>query len=103
MGKYFDKLFAWQYFEPLLFTSIGVLLLLLFIVLFLGKKDQKKRLEETKKFYLWRIFISMQWYLVAIIKHYRGEGKAHQIDFLGVANFFMGIAKDAKAGLDNLK
>ncbi len=60
-------------------------------------------LEETKKFYLWRIFISMQWYLVAIIKHYRGEGKAHQIDFLGVANFFMGIAKEAKAGLDNLK
>ena len=59
--------------------------------------------NETKKFYLWRIFISMQWYLVAVIKHYRGEGKAHQIDFLGVAAHFMNIAKTAKAGLDNLK
>ena len=59
--------------------------------------------DETKKFYLWRIFVSMQWYLVAIIKHYRGEGAAHHIDFLGVANFFMGIAKTAKAGLDQLK
>ena len=59
--------------------------------------------DETKKFYLWRIFISMQWYLVAVIKHYRGEGKAHQIDFLGVAAHFMNVAKAAKAGLDNLK
>ena len=49
MGKLLEKLFTWQYFEPVLFTTIGVLLLLLFIVLFLGKKDQKKKLEETKK------------------------------------------------------
>ena len=44
-----EKLFTWKYFEPVLFGSIGVLLILLFIVLFLGKKDQKKKLEETKK------------------------------------------------------
>ena len=59
--------------------------------------------DQTKKFYLWRIFVSMQWYLVAIIKHYRKEGEAHHIDFLGVANHFMNIAKTAKAGLDSLK
>ena len=59
--------------------------------------------DETKKFYLWRIFVSMQWYLVAIIKHYRKEGEAHHIDFLAVANHFMNIAKTAKAGLDSLK
>ena len=49
MSGILEKLFTWQYFEPVLFTSIGVLLLLLFIVLFLGKKDQKRKLEETKK------------------------------------------------------
>ncbi len=49
MAGFLEKLFTWQYFEPVLFTTIGVLLLLLFIVLFLGKKDQKKKLEETKK------------------------------------------------------
>ena len=48
-GNLLEKLFTWQYFEPALFGSIGVLLVLLFIVLFLGKKDQKKKLEETKK------------------------------------------------------
>ena len=60
-------------------------------------------IDETKKFYLWRISVSMQWYLVAIIKHYRKEGEAHHIDFLSVANHFMNVAKDAKAGLDALK
>ena len=59
-------------------------------------------LEETRKFYLWRIFISMQWYLVAIIKHYRKEGEKHHFNFLAVADHFMNIAKTAYEGLNNL-
>ena len=52
-------------------------------------------IEETRKFYLWRIFVSMQWYLVAIIKHYRKEGEKHHFNFLAVADHFMNIAKTA--------
>ena len=59
-------------------------------------------LEATKKFYLWRIFISMQWYLVAIIKHYRKEGEKHHFNFLSVADHFMNIAKTAYDGLNKL-
>ena len=59
-------------------------------------------LEETKKFYLWRIFVSMQWYLVAIIKHYRKEGEKHHFNFLAVADHFMNIAKTAYEGLNKL-
>ena len=59
-------------------------------------------LEETKKFYMWRIFISMQWYLVAIIKHYRKEGEKHHFNFLAVADHFMNIAKTAYEGLNKL-
>ena len=59
-------------------------------------------LEATKKFYLWRIFISMQWYLVAIIKHYRKEGEKHHFNFLSVADHFMTIAKTAYDGLNKL-
>ena len=58
--------------------------------------------EETKKFYLWRIFVSMQWYLVAIIKHYRKEGEKHHFNFLSVADHFMNVAKTAFAGLNKL-
>ena len=54
--------------------------------------------DEIKRYYLWRIYISLQWYNVAITKHYRGEGKAHQIDFLAVANHFLKNAKDAYDG-----
>ena len=58
--------------------------------------------EQTRKFYLWRIFVSMQWYLVAIIKHYRKEGEKHHFNFLAVADHFMNIAKTAYEGLNNL-
>ena len=58
--------------------------------------------EETRKFYMWRIFISMQWYLVAIIKHYRKEGEKHHFNFLAVADHFMNIAKTAFEGLNSL-
>ena len=58
--------------------------------------------DETKKFYLWRIFVSLQWYLVAIIKHYRKEGEKHHFNFLDVAQHFINIAEKAKQGLLNI-
>lgn len=58
--------------------------------------------DEYRKFYLWRIFISLQWYLVAIIKHYRKEGEKHHIDFLAVANHFVNIALISKDKLAKL-
>lgn len=51
--------------------------------------------EEILRFYLWRIFLSLQWYNVALVKHYRGEGKTHHIDFLGVAKHFIDNAFEA--------
>ena len=54
--------------------------------------------EEIKRYYLWRIYISLQWYNVAITKHYRGEGEKHGYDFLAVADHFLSNAKDAYDG-----
>ena len=52
--------------------------------------------DGLKRYALWRIDISLQWYLVATIKHYRGEGAIHGFDFLAVGKFFLGIAKEAE-------
>ena len=52
--------------------------------------------DGLKRYALWRIDISLQWYLVALIKHYRGEGKIHGIDFLAVGKHFIGVAKEAQ-------
>lgn len=57
--------------------------------------------DKIKRYYLWRIFISLQWYNVAITKHYRGEGDKHEIDFMAVANHFLSNAKDAYDGFHN--
>lgn len=54
--------------------------------------------DKIKRYYLWRIFVSLQWYTVAIVKHYRGEGKAHGFNFLDVANHFLNNARDAYEG-----
>lgn len=59
--------------------------------------------EEKERYYLWRIFVSLQWHNVAIVKHYRGEGKTHGFDFLAVAAFFLNNAKDAYNGLSEVK
>ena len=64
--------------------------------------DNKPTKEEKERYYLWRIFISLQWHNVAIVKHYRGEGKTHGFDFLAVANFFLNNALDAYKGLKEL-
>ena len=52
--------------------------------------------DGLKRYALWRIDISLQWYLVATIKHFRGEGKIHGYDFLAVGKFFLGIAQEAR-------
>ena len=60
--------------------------------------SEKPTDEEIRRYYLWRIFISLQWYNVAITKHYRGEGEKHGFNFLDVANHFLKNAKDAYDG-----
>ena len=52
--------------------------------------------DGLKRYALWRIDISLQWYLVALIKHYRGEGEIHGIDFLAVGKHFLNVAEEAK-------
>lgn len=56
--------------------------------------------DGLKRYVLWRIDISLQWYLVALIKHYRGEGEIHGIDFLAVGKHFLNVAREAKKLLD---
>ena len=52
--------------------------------------------EQYQRFYLWRIFISLQWHNVAIAKHYQKEGKEASFNFLMVAKFFLDLAKKAE-------
>ena len=54
--------------------------------------------EQIKRYYLWRVFVSLQWYNVAITKHYRGEGEKHGFNFLAVAEHFLNNAKTAYDG-----
>ena len=60
--------------------------------------DNHPSIEHIKRFYLWRIYISLQWYNVAITKHYRGEGEKHGFNFLDVAAHFLNNAKTAYDG-----
>ena len=64
--------------------------------------DGNPTIDEKKRYYLWRIFVSLQWHNVAIVKHYRGEGKTHGYDFLAVASFFLENAKTAYRYLEKL-
>ena len=59
-------------------------------------------IDLMRRYYLWRIFVSLQWYNVALVKHYRGEGAIHNFNFLSVADFFLNNAKTAKKYLSNL-
>ncbi len=54
--------------------------------------------NQIRRYYLWRIFVSLQWYNVAITKHYRGEGEKHGFNFLDVAAHFLNNAKNAYDG-----
>lgn len=60
--------------------------------------DSNPSMEHIKRYYLWRIFVSLQWYNVAVTKHYRGEGEKHGFNFLDVANHFLNNAKTAYDG-----
>ena len=51
--------------------------------------------DLERKYYLWRVFVSLQWYNVAIIKHIRGEGATHKMDFSKVADHFFSNALEA--------
>ncbi len=51
--------------------------------------------DEIRRYYLWRLFVSLQWHNVALIKHYRGEGRATKFNFLDVADYFMKNAQEA--------
>ena len=64
--------------------------------------DGKPTTDEKKRYYLWRIFVSLQWHNVAIVKHFRGEGKVHGFNFLSVADFFFANAMDAYKGLKEI-
>ena len=58
-------------------------------------KNNSPTNEDIKRYFLWRIFVSLQWYNVALIKHFRGEGDAHKINFYKVAEHFIDNAKEA--------
>ena len=51
--------------------------------------------DQIKRYYLWRIYVSLQWYNVALVKHYRGEGAIHGFDFSKVADHFLNNAFEA--------
>ena len=59
-------------------------------------------LDLKKRYYLWRMYVSLQWYNVALVKHYRGEGEIHHFNFLDVAKHFLNNAHDAYIEFKNL-
>ena len=59
-------------------------------------------LTAWRRFYLWRIFISLQWSCFATIKHYSNEGKAHKFNFLLVRDHFLEIGNQAKEKFEKL-
>lgn len=61
-------------------------------------KDYFDELDDSIKtrYFYWRMLLSLQWYLVALIKDKKGEGKEHGFDFYQVAQYFLGNAKIAR-------
>ena len=53
-------------------------------------------IDKKRRFYLWRIFISLQWYNLAVIKHYQKDNKRSAINYLKLANKYLEIAKEAE-------
>ncbi len=56
---------------------------------------------QKRRYFLWRIYISVQWYLVAMIKHFK-DGDALGINFCDVADHFIDNALDAMRELAQL-
>lgn len=67
--------------------------------------NKQKPLGDDYKvrYAVWRIYISMQWYVVAMLKHYRGEGEKTHFDFTKVADFFLNNMNEARKLLDSLE
>lgn len=57
--------------------------------------------NETERFYYWRIFISMQWYLVALIKNHQGQDKKSNFNYLEVAEYFIQYAAEVFAIIEH--
>ena len=57
---------------------------------------QEPTKEQYQRFYLWRIFISLQWSRVAVTKHYQKEGKKTKHNFLEVSKYFIENGKKAQ-------
>ena len=53
-------------------------------------------LDKKRRFYLWRIFISLQWYNLAVIKYYQKDNKYSSINYLKLANHYLKLAKEAE-------
>jgi len=50
MMEFLDKIYGYEHFGVLLFSAIGILIVLFAVILFFGKKDEKKReIERTQK------------------------------------------------------
>lgn len=58
--------------------------------------------EQFKKYYLWRVFVSLQWFVVAISKHYQKEGNNTGFNFMKVAEYFLLNAEEAKRRFERL-
>ena len=58
--------------------------------------------DLIKRYYLWRMYISLQWYDVALVKHYRGEGEIHHYNFLEVAEHFLKMPTKHISNLKNI-
>ena len=55
----------------------------------LNEYEPNPSIDIKRRYYLWRMYVSLQWYTVALIKHYRGEGEVHHFNFLDVAHHFL--------------
>lgn len=65
------------------------------------KEIYKKKTPPYERYYLWRIYISLQWYLVALIKH-KKDGTSLGVDFLKVSDHFLANALKAYQCLQEL-
>jgi len=58
--------------------------------------------RDYRRLYLWRIFVSLQWSIMALIKHSNGEDEKSGFDFVKVSEYFIKNAYEAKAKFEKL-
>lgn len=59
--------------------------------------------DHYKRFYLYRIYLSVQWYLFAMNKHANKEDEVYGFDFVEVGKNFLDIAKKCVTKLKKLE